>query len=129
MLTCDNCGGELNPYMGALATVINCDYCNTPHQLESKIAQYLDVTGNQFHLWLRQTMIDCFSMDELRFVCDDVYALTRSMNFEDIAGETKSRKVLEMILYAHRRRLVPLLVECGMRHNRDFALQVDYYKG
>lgn len=128
MLNCENCNGELNPYIGTLSDVIVCEYCGTPHQLESQIAQYINIGDNNFLIWLRNTMIDCFVEDDLRFICDDIYAMTKQMDYEDVAGRNRSAKVLEIIQYARRRGLIPMLVEAGMRRSRDFALKVDYYE-
>ena len=127
VLSCDNCGGALDPVGGKYGNVLTCPYCGSQHYLENQMQRFILVGGNHFQIFLREAIIECFSLQDLKLVCDDVYSLTRQMDYEDIGGGSKSGKVLEMVQYARRRGLLLLLTELFMRRNRQFALMVDNY--
>lgn len=124
LLNCQNCNGELDLQSAGVGNVIVCAYCGSQHILSQELNKYQDST---FLIFLRGCLIEYFSMTDIKFLCDDLYARTRMFDFDDIAGQTRSGKALALVQFARRRGMLSLLVEVAMYQNRPFALAVDGY--
>lgn len=128
LLKCQNCNGDLDLSKGTLGNVLTCEYCESEHVLENRIRFHISsFDPNPFRIFLREMIVKYFNMQDLRLVYDNLEAKTRQFNFEDIRGETKSAKALEMVLYGQRRGLLELMIEEMMIYSRPFALAIDTY--
>lgn len=120
-LKCMNCNGELSLFAVSTGNIVHCEYCNTPHYLENN----LNFEDLPTRLWLMDLVYECFSMEELRTVCNKMYAKYRVMDFEDILGTMRKLKAQEAVMYAKRRGMLTEFITMCASESKPFALAID----
>lgn len=80
-----------------------------PHQSSIGSAQF---GGNADRQLLREDLMQCFSLDEIESLCFDI-----GIDHENIAGSSKSGKVLELVQYTERHGLLNALRNAAKKRN------------
>lgn len=83
-------------------------------KLERKLA-----SERKYLAKLRQGLIDCFSVGELRTICADL-----GIDYDDLPGEGKADKARELVSYLERRGHIPKLVETAIELRPDVSERI-----
>lgn len=110
---CESCGSNLSP----VGHVVQCEYCGTWQTIGIDFSRGIEGSSqHDFLIKLRDAMRQACTLADLEEVCfvmnqRDPYRRSDFFMWENMAGQTKSAKVLSIIQYADRYCVVKELLD------------------
>jgi hypothetical protein len=110
-LQCPNCGAALDANTQS-GNIIRCKYCGTDNALNR--GGPLPATDNThaFAVKLRKILVEHFDLEELKtlvFELSGALPEPYRLDYDDLAGQGKRGKALELVKWCERRMVLPEL--------------------
>ena len=113
-LKCENCLAPLL-FEQQRTTIIQCEYCGVENVLGAQLRKASQKMERTFLVKLRNEFDTQFNEEELRLLIFNLSAATGlRLEYDDLAGGSRRMKLLELLKWSSRRRVVPQLVETAV---------------
>ena len=110
-LQCPNCGAALDANTQS-GNIIRCNYCGTDNALNLGSSLAAADNSHAFAVKLHKILVENFSLEELKslvFELSGALPEPYRLDYDDLAGQGKRGKALELVQWCERRVMLPEL--------------------